>query len=98
MRDWKQYVRGHLPPLGLSGAREQEIIEELAQQLDDAYSEAISRGISATDAEARTLVQIPDWNLLAQDIQRAEKPVVHEIAVHLPQNLRAAFDEENLLK
>ncbi len=36
MRDWKKYVREHLPPLGLSGAREQEIVEEIAQQLEDA--------------------------------------------------------------
>ncbi len=43
MRDWKQYVREHLPSLGLSGAREQEIVEEIAQQLDDAYSEAVAR-------------------------------------------------------
>jgi hypothetical protein len=34
MRDWKNFVREHLPPLGLSGARELEIVEELAQQFE----------------------------------------------------------------
>jgi hypothetical protein len=44
--DWKKHVREHLPPLNLSGAREQEIIEELAQQLEAACAEAIARGAS----------------------------------------------------
>ena len=68
MRDWKKYVREHLPPLGLSGAREQEIVEEIAQQLDDAYSEAISRGLTQEQADAHALSQIPDWNALAREI------------------------------
>jgi len=96
MRDWKKYVRGHLPPLGLSGAREQEIVEEIAQQLQDAQTEAISRGLSL--AEAHAAAQIPDWNVLANEIRRVAQPIVHEIAARLPQNLRAAFDEENLRK
>ncbi len=64
MREWKQYVREHLPPLGLSGAREQEIVEEIAQQLDDAFSEAISRGLTREQAEAHAVAQIPDWQFI----------------------------------
>ena len=74
MRDWKQYVREHLPPLRLTGAREQEIVDELAQQLDDAHSDAISRDLTREQAEAHAIAQIPDWNLLARNIQRAERP------------------------
>ena len=98
MREWMQYVREHLPPLGLGGAREQEIVEEIAQQLEDAYSEAISRGFTREQAAAHAVAQIPDWNALAQDIRRAEQPVAHEIATHLPQKLRTAFDEGNFRK
>nr|HEV7953749.1 ABC transporter permease [Candidatus Acidoferrales bacterium] len=98
MRDWKQYVREHLPPLGLSGAREQEITDEIAQQLEDAYSEAISRGSTREQAEAHAEAQICDWNLLAQEIHRAEHPITHEIATRAPQHLRSAFDEENFRK
>jgi putative ABC transport system permease protein len=98
MRDWKQYVRKHLPPLGLSGAREQEIVEEIAQQIEDAYSEAISRGLTRQQAEAHASAQIPDWNLLARDIQRAEQPVKTEINTRVPQEWREAMHEENFRK
>jgi putative ABC transport system permease protein len=96
MRDWKQFVREHLPPLGLTGAREQEIVEEIAQQLDDAHSEAISRGLTLRQAEAHAIAQIPDWNSLARDIQRAEQSIANEIADRLPQEWREAMREENL--
>jgi hypothetical protein len=44
----------------LSGAREQEIIEEIAQQLEDSFSESVVRGISPAEAESRALAQISD--------------------------------------
>jgi putative ABC transport system permease protein len=98
MREWKQYVREHLPPLGLSGAREQEIVEEIAQQLDDAYSEALARGASEADAETRAAAQISDWSALAQEIRRADNPVTNEISAYVPHEWRAAVQEENLRK
>jgi putative ABC transport system permease protein len=98
MRDWKQYVREHLPALGLSGAREQEIVEEIAQQLEDAHSEAISRGLTGKQAEAHAIVQIPDWKLLARDIRGAEQPVTERISARVPGNLREAVHEENIRK
>lgn len=97
-RDWKKYVRKHLPPLALIGAREQEIVEEIAQQLDDAYCEAVSRGLTSEQAEAHAFAQIPDWNLLARDIQRAEQPVKTEITAHVPPEWRHAMHEENFRK
>jgi putative ABC transport system permease protein len=97
-RDWKKYVREHLPPLSLGGAREHEIVEEIAQQLDDAYSDAISRSLTSAQAEAHAFAQIPDWNLLAQDIQRAEQPVKTEITAHVPLDWRDAMREENFRK
>ena len=96
MRDWKQYVREHLPPLGLSGAREQEIVEEIAQQLDDAYSDAISRGLTREQAEAHAIAQIPDWNSLARDIRRAEQPVTEKVSSAIPESWRDAMHEKNI--
>jgi predicted permease len=98
MRDWKKYVREHLPALGLSGAREQEIVEELAQQLDEAYSEALARGAGVAEAEGRALGQIPDWNALAREIQRAEQSAAAKLAECAPENWHAAVQEENLRK
>ncbi len=95
MRDWKQFVREHLPPLGLSGAREQEIVEEIAQQLEDKYSEAIAHGATLADAELRASAQVSDWNLLAREIRHAEQPVVNEIVARVPADWRTAMHEEN---
>ncbi|HEY4838491.1 MAG TPA: ABC transporter permease [Candidatus Acidoferrales bacterium] len=97
-RDWKKYVREHLPPLGLSGAREQEIVEEIAQQLDDAYVEAISRGRARDQADRHAISQIPDWNLLAEEIRRAERPLTERISARVPETLREAVEEENIRK
>jgi hypothetical protein len=44
MRDWKQFVRERLPELRADAAREQEIIEELAQQLEQEYNAALTQG------------------------------------------------------
>jgi len=96
--DWKQYVRRHLPPLGLSGASEQEIVEEIAQQLDDAHSEAISRGLAREQAEAHVVAQISDWNALAQGIRRATEPIAAQISANVPENWREAMHEENFRK
>jgi len=98
MPDWKEYVREHLPPLGLNGVREHEIVDEIAQQLEDAYSEAVVRGVSPEEAETRAAAQISDWAALEQEIRRAERPVANEIAVRVPKNLRAAVQEENIRK
>ena len=98
MRDWKKYVREHLPALGLSGSREQEIFEEITQQIEDAYAEAISRGQTGEQAEAHAIAQISDWNLLAQDIRRAERPITNEVASRVPHDWREAIREENFRK
>ncbi|MFZ0818867.1 MAG: ABC transporter permease [Candidatus Acidiferrales bacterium] len=106
MRDWRQFVREHLPPLGLSGARETEIVEELAQQLEQSCAEAIARGASRVDAEERAAGQFRDWTVLAAEIRRAETPVVqHAVmqaathaAARLPEPWRAALREEQFRK
>jgi putative ABC transport system permease protein len=106
MLDWKQFVREHLPPLGLSGAREAEIVEELAQQLEQVCSEAVAGGASAERAEAHAVGQILDWRALAAEIRRAETAVAqHAVnqaatlaAARLPEPWRAAFREEQFRK
>jgi putative ABC transport system permease protein len=96
MRDWKQYVREHLPPLGLSGAREAEIVEEIAQQLEDAYSDALARGAGPADAGAQAAAQIPDWSALAAEIKLSEQPMAETISASVPEKWRAALREENV--
>jgi hypothetical protein len=72
MPDWRQLVRERLPLLPLPGPREEEIHEELAQQLEQSYDEALIAGAGAADALSRALAQIGDWRLLAAEIAGAE--------------------------
>lgn len=96
MPDWKKYVREHLPPLGVSPAREREIIEELAQQLDEEYSRAIERGESSEQAEGRARTQFASWPALAKEIREAERPVSASLSARTPKVLRNALNEDYL--
>ena len=66
MPDWKEEISRRLSTLNLDPAREIEIVEELAQHLDDRYCELVSGG--ATDEAARrdVLRELDYENLLAR--------------------------------
>jgi hypothetical protein len=74
MRDWPQFIRQHLPPLAVGPERESEIVAELALQMEQAYSEALAGGVTEGEALRRAQAQFPDWNKLARDIDREERP------------------------
>ena len=73
MRDWRQYVRGHLSPAVGDDHRDlEEIIDELASQLEDGYREAMSRGSSEAAADGHAREHIANWSQLAADLQQAD--------------------------
>lgn len=71
MLDWSEMVRLRLGALGLGAEREEEIRAELAEHLEDAYQEALRRGLSPEAAAACAYEQVPDWQCLARKIRRA---------------------------
>ncbi|HEX8560747.1 MAG TPA: ABC transporter permease [Pyrinomonadaceae bacterium] len=73
---WARLVRGRLSPLGLDGAREAEIVEELAEHLEAAYEESLALGRTEEEARADALAQFPDWGLLECELSRAERSAV----------------------
>jgi hypothetical protein len=73
MHDWKELVRVRLTPLSLEATRREEIIEELAQQLEEAYHEAVAGGASDSEALHRSLAQFKNWEELRKDVFRAVK-------------------------
>ena len=62
------------PAFDLNGAREAEIVEELAQDLEDRYSELRAQGTS--EAEAQRLAQevLGQSELLAEELRRRDRP------------------------
>ena len=69
MPDWKPALASRLAPLGLSPAREQEIIEELSQHLDDIYEERRNCGASYEDARRGALDELDERDLLTREMQ-----------------------------
>jgi hypothetical protein len=68
MPDWKEIVRQKLGRLPLHNGRRDEIIEELAQQLESAYEEALAQGITEQEALRRSLAQFKDWEKLRSEV------------------------------
>lgn len=71
MPDWKREIRRRMARLKLAPARESEIVEELAQHLDDRYQELLADGASATDAERSILAELNENELF--ELQRVER-------------------------
>src|SRR5678815_86416 len=66
MPDWRAYVRKNLKLDRANAADEAVVIEELAQQLNDAYMEGIDHGLSPDEAERQAKLHITDWSSLAE--------------------------------
>ena len=78
MRDWRAEIRARLAAGRLDPSSEAEIVEELAQHLEDRYSDLRSGGISDAEAVATLLRELetpgfPD-NLLARRRARVAIP------------------------
>ena len=74
MPDWKQYVRERMGRLDVAPERECEIVEEIAQQIEQAYTDALLRGESEGQARQRASAEVPDWTALAREIVAADRP------------------------
>ncbi|MCI0488401.1 MAG: ABC transporter permease, partial [Blastocatellia bacterium] len=81
MPDWKDEIRERLTGLKLEPTREQEIIEELAQHLEDRYREATAGGVTEEAARRAALSELSDGELLAEELRRVEREVRQETVV-----------------
>ena len=73
MPDWSKYVRQNLQLSHLRPEREAEIVEDLAEQLDEAYEEALQRGLTSQQAESTAMQHVADWPALAEELARSER-------------------------
>ena len=81
MPDWKEEIRKRLAGLKLRPTREAEIIEELAQHLDDLYEESLQGGATEEEAYQAALLELTESDLLAEELRRVERPVRQEPVV-----------------
>jgi hypothetical protein len=73
MPDWKPEIRQRLAKLEMEPSRENAIVEELAQHLDESYAELLASGVSEADAYRRVRAELHDGGLLTHGLQRIER-------------------------
>jgi len=74
MPDWKEAIRTRLAPAKLDSASEAEVVEELAQHLDNCYEELQATGIPDEECHRRALAELEDRDLLATGARLAQRP------------------------
>jgi putative ABC transport system permease protein len=78
MPEWKQEIIERLTALKLEPVRESEIVEELAQHLEDRYAELLSRGATPEEASRAALAELSERKTLQRELRRAERQVFQE--------------------
>jgi len=76
--DWRHEIGRRLAPLKLAPAREAEIIEELAQHVEDRYRELVAGGAKEDEARRVTVEELKDEDLLAKGLRRVEQEAAQE--------------------
>jgi predicted permease len=70
---WSHEIRARLASLRLAPERETEIVEEVAQHLDDRYRELRSSGRSEADAAAEAWRELEAADVLGREVAQVEK-------------------------
>jgi putative ABC transport system permease protein len=72
MTDWHREITSWLKDLRLPQAREAEIVEELAQHVEDRYRELITSGVKKKLAAQTALAELRGDGLLIEELQQIE--------------------------
>jgi hypothetical protein len=78
MPDWKKEISVRLAGSRLAPTRQAEIVEELAQYLEDCYEELLADGTTEADAWRKTSEQLNQSGLLTTELNKIERPVRRE--------------------
>src|SRR5579863_4305931 len=73
MPNWAEHVRQSLSRSGLKVENDDEIVEDLAQQLEDAYVEALNLGLNPSQSEIEAKKHITDWLAVAKQVERLRR-------------------------
>ncbi len=72
MRDWTEFLRQRLQLPQMKGHRDERMIRELADHLEDLYQEALAGGASPEEAEATVFEWLGDPDRAAAEFKSAE--------------------------
>ncbi|MSO48320.1 MAG: hypothetical protein EXQ49_00210 [Acidobacteria bacterium] len=85
MPEWHARIRDKVAAAGLPPADEAEVVDELAQHLDDRYRDLLAGGMAPEAAERTALKEVLDHAHVARDLRRERRrlrPRVIRDAVH----------------
>lgn len=68
MPDWRKVVEGRMTNLQLPAEIREEVLDEVANHLEDRYDRLLSSGVNEGEADRRTLECIENWNTLQTGI------------------------------
>jgi putative ABC transport system permease protein len=72
MRDFAAYVRRRLSPRDARIERYDEVVEELASELEARYTALVGRGASDDEAWKVVVAQVPSWSAFAEALAAAD--------------------------
>src|SRR5215471_17542130 len=75
MPDFKSEIRRSIAGLNLSPTREGEIVEELSQDLEERFEQALCHGGSEEEAKQLALDELNKPDSLSEQLSRVEGPV-----------------------
>lgn len=73
MPDWKNLARRRLTPLGLTPAAESDLVDEVAQHLEDLFRELRSGGAGAEEAYRQAMAELDDLYPLRASLERNQR-------------------------
>jgi putative ABC transport system permease protein len=74
MPDWIEAIRERLAPARLDPIAEDEVIEELAQHLDERYQELCANGLPDEECRRRALAELDSRDLLMKGMRFTRRP------------------------
>jgi predicted permease len=79
MRDFVDYVRRHFPRGGVPDDRYDDVVEELASELEARYAALRGRGLSDAEAWREVVAQVPSWPALGQNLSAGRSIVLERL-------------------
>src|SRR5712691_3503740 len=98
MRDWRRAVRERLAPLRLDPYQEADVVEELAQELEQRQARAMREGHTGEEADALVSRELGSESFSAE-IQSAlatpgSRPAPDEGVAHAPSGVLSGFRDD----
>src|SRR5262249_25184981 len=92
MAKWREEIRTRLAGLNLSPGREAEIVDELAQHLEDRFAELLVTGATEEEAYRPALAELSENERLQRELGRVERHAAREPLAGKPGRLSMVGD------